>query len=267
MCTLPLLNRIARESYNQPGDVYELLKRRGMDLVTVTDHDSIDAVECLRDRSDFFVSEEVTCRMPSSTLVHVGVYDIEALAAYLTERKLLFSINHAFSSLTGRRESEDFRLVEELFPAVETRNGQMLGSTNRSSEDWARRAGKVAVAGSDAHALAASGRTCTEVAGARTKREFFEGLRRGRGCARGEAGSPWKLTREVASIGWAMLREHPAWMPLMPLLVAVPLFILGNALSETLFVHKWTRRLRAGERSGGGIARPLAPSGAWEMAQ
>jgi len=253
-----------------------------MDLVTVTDHDSIEAVESLRGRRDFFLSEEVSCRMPSGTCVHVGVYDIEerdhvavqrrrndmeALAAYLTERKLLFSINHAFSALTGRRETEDFHLIEALFPAVETRNGQMLGLTNRSSEDWARRAGKIAVAGSDAHALAAPGRTYTEVAGARTKREFFEGLRRGRGRAWGQAGSLWKLTREVASIGWAVLRERPAWLPLAPLLAAVPLFVLGNALSEMRFVHKWTRRLRAAERIGGGIARPLAPSDAWEMAQ
>lgn len=52
------------------------------------------------------------------------------------------------------------------------------------------------------------------------------------------SGPPWNLTREVASIGWAVLREHPAWMPLMPLLVAVPLFVLGNALSEMLLVHQ-----------------------------
>ena len=30
-CTVPLLDRVCRESYNQPGEVYEILKRRGMD--------------------------------------------------------------------------------------------------------------------------------------------------------------------------------------------------------------------------------------------
>ena len=38
-------DRICRECYNDPEEVYETLKRRGMELVTVTDHDSIDAVE------------------------------------------------------------------------------------------------------------------------------------------------------------------------------------------------------------------------------
>ena len=53
MCTVPLLNRICRESYSAPQHVYETLKRRGMDLVTVTDHDSIDAAEVLRSHPAF----------------------------------------------------------------------------------------------------------------------------------------------------------------------------------------------------------------------
>jgi predicted metal-dependent phosphoesterase TrpH len=76
MCTVPILRKFCRESYNQPLEVYEKLKRLGMDLVTVTDHDSIDAVEDLRSRPDFFLSEEVTCTLPSGNQLHVGVYDI-----------------------------------------------------------------------------------------------------------------------------------------------------------------------------------------------
>src|SRR6185503_10318641 len=76
MCTVPLLSAVCRESYNEPAAVYAKLKRLGMDLVTITDHDSIDSVECLRSRPDFFLSEEVTCRLPSGTSLHVGVYDI-----------------------------------------------------------------------------------------------------------------------------------------------------------------------------------------------
>jgi hypothetical protein len=39
MCHVPLVKRVCRESYNDPEAVYAALKRRGMDLVTVTDHD------------------------------------------------------------------------------------------------------------------------------------------------------------------------------------------------------------------------------------
>src|SRR2546428_14162569 len=76
MCTVPVLSRVCQESYNDPLAVYTLLKQRGMDLVTVTDHDSIDAAECLRRFPDFFLSEEVSCIMPSGGKLHVGVYDI-----------------------------------------------------------------------------------------------------------------------------------------------------------------------------------------------
>src|SRR5450755_3470668 len=63
MCGIPGLHSLVRESYNQPEAVYMRLKELGMDLVTITDHDSIDAVEPLRKHPDFFLSEEVTCRM------------------------------------------------------------------------------------------------------------------------------------------------------------------------------------------------------------
>src|SRR5262249_17864738 len=125
MCTVPLLRRICRESYNESAAVYERLKQRGMDLVTVTDHDSIDAVEELRKYPDFFLSEEVTCRTPSGTELHMGVYGIEerhhtglqsrrndlpTLIAYLREQSLFFTINHVFSGLTGPRKIADFEI-------------------------------------------------------------------------------------------------------------------------------------------------------------
>ena len=66
-CTVPGLSRYCLESSNEPLALYETLKRRGMDLVTVTDHDSIDAGEELRKYPDFFLSEEVTVTLPSGT--------------------------------------------------------------------------------------------------------------------------------------------------------------------------------------------------------
>ena len=93
MCTFPLVKAFCRESYNEPLAVYEKLKRLGMDLVTVTDHDSIDAVETLRPRPDFFLSEEVTCTLPSGTELHVGVYDItERDHAEMARRRTDFAL-------------------------------------------------------------------------------------------------------------------------------------------------------------------------------
>jgi hypothetical protein len=66
-CTTPFFNKICRESYSDPDEVYALLRDRGMDLVTLTDHDSIEGAEKLRHHPNFFISEELTCRMPSGT--------------------------------------------------------------------------------------------------------------------------------------------------------------------------------------------------------
>src|ERR687897_2166126 len=49
------------ECATPPEDVYALAKRRGMDFVTITDHDTIDgALELTGRYDDAFVSEELT---------------------------------------------------------------------------------------------------------------------------------------------------------------------------------------------------------------
>jgi predicted metal-dependent phosphoesterase TrpH len=48
------------ECATPPESVYDLAKRRGMDFVTITDHDTLDGVLQIADRPDVFVSEELT---------------------------------------------------------------------------------------------------------------------------------------------------------------------------------------------------------------
>src|SRR5271166_101726 len=258
MCNIPLLNRVCLESYNDPLAVYETLKRRGMDLVTITDHDSIGAAESLRRFPDFFLSEEVTCTTPSGTEIHVGVYGIEdrhhielqrrrtdvpSLAAYLREQRLFFSINHVFSSLTGRRVARDFQLFEDEFPAMETLNGQIPAWNNRSAAQLSRDWLKAPVGGSDAHTLESLGYTYTEVAGTNSIQDYLRGLRMSQGRVAGASGDYLKLTRAILEIGSRLVGDYRWAITLTPLLLIVPLVTLGNYLSELLFVSKWSRRL------------------------
>jgi predicted metal-dependent phosphoesterase TrpH len=271
MCTIPVLSHFCRESYNQPEALYDSLKSQGMDLVTVTDHDSIDSVETLRSRPDFFLSEEVTCHLPGGTEIHVGVYDITdrhhieiqrrandflALHAYLNEQELLYSANHIFSSLTGRRTAEDFRWFENAFPAVEARNGCMLERSNRAAAAFARRFGKALIGGSDAHAMMSVGSCWTEVEEARTKDEFIAGIRLGMGQAHGQSGNFWKLTRDVFWIGGQMLRECPAALPVALLSPAAPVITLVNYMLEVRFARKWTPLTLPPVDVGPSIAQP-----------
>ena len=115
--TLPVLGRLVRECYSEPAEVYATARRRGMDLVTLTDHDSVTGALELAGRPDTFVSEEVTCIVPGGRELHLGVFDIteaqhqalqsrrrdlEALFAYAAEQRLPVCVNHPFSALTGR---------------------------------------------------------------------------------------------------------------------------------------------------------------------
>src|SRR3974390_763679 len=189
-----------------------------MSIVTLQDHNSIDGAEALRKYPDFFLSEEVTVRMPSGTAAHLGVYgiterdhaeiqrrrsDFIALLMYLTERKLFFSVNHVFSGLTGHREEEDFNWFASYVPALEVRNGLMWVEANRAAERLAKNFRKVPIAGSDSHTLPGAGLTYTQSPGARTVEEYLTGLRAGRGTIHGEHGRYTKLTADIFSFAGA----------------------------------------------------------------
>jgi predicted metal-dependent phosphoesterase TrpH len=253
-CTTPFLSRFCRESYSDPVEVYDLLGRRGMNLFTLTDHDSIEGAEKLRRYPNFFLSEEITCRMPSGTEIHIGAYDITerqhthlqqrrndlvALLMYLSERRIFFSINHVFSSLTGQREREDFEWFREYFPAIETRNGHMLERSNRNAQALAKQWDKIAIGGSDAHALPSAGTAYTEVPGARDKEEFFAGLRGGIGRVGGESGCFSKLTRDCLYIAGQLIRDN-AWTALIsPIIVFLPAITYLNYHEERKFNRRW----------------------------
>ena len=65
------------ECATPPDEVYALAKRRGMDFVTITDHDTISGAQQIADRPDVFVSEELTAWFRGEPqAVHVLCYGI-----------------------------------------------------------------------------------------------------------------------------------------------------------------------------------------------
>ncbi len=67
------------ESYSEPLKLYDKLKARGMTLVTLTDHNSIDGVKELLDRgyTDVFYSAEMTATFPEDGCrIHVTVANV-----------------------------------------------------------------------------------------------------------------------------------------------------------------------------------------------
>jgi predicted metal-dependent phosphoesterase TrpH len=261
---VPVLEHLGRECYSEPLAVYEQAIRRGMDLVTLTDHDTIEGALELAPLPDTFVGEEVTVELAGGRKLHVNVWgltaadhervqsrrrDPEALFAYLAERRIPAAVNHLFSALTGARELGDLRLPIGRLPLVEALNGAMPEAHNERARLVGRAAGMAPVGGSDSHSLAHVARAWTTVAGARTKEEFLEGLRRGLSVPSGRSGSYARLTTEVArifaaaygttarelargAVPWGRLLASAALLPLLPL---IPLFTLGVYAQEVRF--------------------------------
>lgn len=197
----------SRDCYSLPLDVYDVAKRRGMDLVTITDHDSIDGCLALLDAhpcADFFISEEVSCRFPGAEIeVHLGVYGVTeamhrelqplrgnvfAVIEALRSSQVCFSLNHLFHFYRQQVPLASYLRLLSLVPAVEARNGTMLREHNELSMRLAREweggganafGNRIALlGGSDAHTLRRVGRTWTEAPGA-TSTEFLQSLGRG----------------------------------------------------------------------------------------
>ncbi|HEY3552586.1 MAG TPA: glycosyltransferase, partial [Solirubrobacterales bacterium] len=204
------------ECATPPEEVYELAKGRGMDFVTITDHDTIDGCLELADRPDCFVSEELTARFAGEPqAVHVlclGITpgdhewlqahsgDVEACAAYLHEREIVCALAHPFFNVAAPLTRRHRRRLAELFPIWEVRNGSRAAELNMPAVVYIETHGGTGIGGSDDHAGVDIGRTFTEAPAAGTPEEFLTHLRSGDAEAGGEQGSAAKWTHAAMAL-------------------------------------------------------------------
>jgi predicted metal-dependent phosphoesterase TrpH len=208
------IRRLVRESYNTPEGVYRTAKARGMDLVTITDHDAITGAMLLADRPDVIVGCEVTGVFPNDRVkMHLNIlgvsedqhrevdrlrHDVRDLLGYLQAEKIFTSLNHVASGVNGPITAAHVAALLPWVDALETINGSRLPVQNRTALCLAQATGKARLAGSDAHTQRGIGRTWTEVPGSSTREEFLQGLRDGRGRVGGRHGSYLTMQSDVA---------------------------------------------------------------------
>jgi glycosyltransferase involved in cell wall biosynthesis/predicted metal-dependent phosphoesterase TrpH len=197
------------ECATPPEEVYALAKRRGMDFVTITDHDTIDGAMQIADRPDVFVSEELTARFRGepALAVHVLCYDIgpddhdwlqahaddvELCAAYMYERDIACALAHPYYIVGAPLTARHRRRLAELFGVWEVRNGARAPELNRPAATYVATRDSIGIGGSDDHAGVDIGRTYTQAPAAATPQEFLAHMRAGRVRARGAQGSAAK---------------------------------------------------------------------------
>jgi glycosyltransferase involved in cell wall biosynthesis/predicted metal-dependent phosphoesterase TrpH len=193
------------ECATPPEEVYALAKRRGMDFVTITDHDTIDGALAIADRPDVFVSEELTVAFRGEPQqVHVlclGITpddhawlqahrdDVEVVAAYLHEHEITCALAHPFYAVAAPLTPRHRRRLAELFGIWEVRNGARDAELNLPAAIYIETHGGTGIGGTDDHAGIDIGRTCSETPFAATPDEFLAHVRAGRVVARGDQGS------------------------------------------------------------------------------
>jgi predicted metal-dependent phosphoesterase TrpH len=223
-----------RDCYSHPLDVYRTAKKRGMDLVTITDHDSINGclelLDRLGDLPDFMMGEEVSTYFPEFRHeIHIGVYGLneahhreiqklrangEELVAYLRRSNLLYVLNHFFLHYGDPQRVRRFvERMSELFDVFEIRNGTQLREHNtlvvrlverfRNASGASRPLGMVA--GSDSHTLRRIGRTYT-ASPARNREEFLQDIRAGGTQVLGLHSNHLSLAADIYGV---VLRYYP----------------------------------------------------------
>ena len=177
------------ECATPPEEVYALAKRRGMDFVTITDHDTIDGAMQIADRPDVFVSEELTAsfRGEPAMQMHVLCYDIapddhdwlqanardvELCAAYMYERDIACALAHPYyivgaTPLTARHR----RRLSELSRRLGDPNGARAPKLNRPAATYVATRDSIGIGGSDDHAGVDIGRTYTQAPAAATPQD------------------------------------------------------------------------------------------------
>jgi predicted metal-dependent phosphoesterase TrpH len=202
-----------------PEEVYDLAKARGMDFVTLTDHNTLaGCLHLLEQRGpqpDFIFGEEVSARFPQDgTVVHMNVFDhdepqhreiqrlrqnIYELVAYLRQIDKLYVLNHM--TWTGQhRVLTPWQLdaLLELFDLFEGLNGARSYPHNAFAWHVTCEHQKILVAGSDSHTNRV-GTTYTVSVGD-TKAELLRNIRAGHTACCGAFGTPEKLREDVRMV-------------------------------------------------------------------
>lgn len=163
----------APESFTEPKEIYRRCRARGMQFVTISDHDSIDGALEIRHLPGTFLSSEVTVEFPEDAAgsrceIHVLVLGITEgqhrdlqeirrnvyeVRDYLRDQGILHSVAHPLFRVNGRLTLDQVEKLLVLFDRFEALNGmhdrranglvrRIFGSLTREMiEDLAERHG------------------------------------------------------------------------------------------------------------------------------
>src|SRR6266404_2572116 len=183
------------DSYSDPRELHRQLLERGMDFVTITDHDTSDGCLEILNLPNTFISEQVTTYFPQDPCkIHLLVWGITekqhddivivrdnifSLQRYLQGAQIAHAVAHPLYSINGKLEP-----------------------THR--EPWK----KILVGGSDDHGGKFIASAFTETPPADSAEKFLAHIRAGHCEARGEGGTPLALSHGFYNTLALFIQDH-----------------------------------------------------------
>jgi glycosyltransferase involved in cell wall biosynthesis len=220
------------DSYSDPCELHRQLTERGMDYVTITDHDTIEGCLQIVDLPSTFISEQVTTYFPQDPCkVHLLVWGITeaqhndivivrdnifALQRYLQEAQIAHAVAHPLYSINGKLDASHLERLILLFKHFEGINGlrdallsdlaqDLIGSLTPGKIDKLAKKHQLApthpepwtkifIGGSDDHGGQFLASAFTETPPASSAQAFLANVRAGECTARGQGGTPLALS-------------------------------------------------------------------------
>jgi glycosyltransferase involved in cell wall biosynthesis len=232
------------ESYTEPKRLYALAKERGMDFVTITDHNTLAGSLEIAHLENTFISEEITTYFPEDHCkIHVLAYDItEAhheqitrlreniyeLIAFLRSEGIIHAVAHPMYSLNDRLACGHFERLLLLFKNFEingTRddyqnrilkgilNNLTKGKIISLSEKHSLTSNgcdpwvKNIIGGSDDHSSLNIARTYTAMEEVSSAKEFLNGIEENRAMIGGKASTPKTMSHNLYSIAYQFYKN------------------------------------------------------------
>ncbi len=232
------------ESFTSQRKLYEIAKARGMDLVTITDHNNINGSLEIAHLPDTFISEEVTAYFPENQCkLHVLTHDITEnqhieihhlrkniydLTSYLNREKIfhvlahpLFDLNHKLSmdyfekmlllftnfELNGSRDAHQNQILETVLTSLTQSDMERLANKHDITPAGIRPWEKNITGGSDDHSSLNIARMHTFVPGATTKEEFFSGILNAKAEVYGKAATPKTMAHNLYGIAYQFYKS------------------------------------------------------------
>lgn len=258
----------AAESYTEPDHIYLTAKEKGMDFVTITDHNRIEGALLLQQKypKETFLGVEATAYFPEDDCkIHVLCYgftpeqfevmdrlrvDVYQFRDYLVQENIVHSLAHATYAVNNKLEYHHLERLILLFNIFEAINGgrnrmnnqrwayALTRLTPNHIEDYRKRYGiepigatpwiKGFTGGSDDHAGIFIADTYTEAEGA-TPKEFLQSIANQQGKAHGRHNDFQSLVFSVYKIAYDFTKEKGKELSSKPLL---------SQLTEAIFEKK-----------------------------